>query len=684
MGSLRSPRLLALLVTLAAAAFTGLAACAPKPAATVSAAIPASALRPRAAPDAPPRLTPGRCAQRDDGLELRIARMREEVDDELRTWREDQPACWAEDREREARRVADEACILHNDCSHRGPVFFAPAPEPAASFSTTNDQVAGVDEADLVKTDGRYVYIVAHGALRIVPALHPRVLSVTRLSGQARNLLIEGDRAVVFTASGPGKAACTYAYDCAVERDFTSTQVHVIDVTDRSAPVERRRIDLSGSFLAARRIGHTVHAVVADGDSAPGHYDHWPDGLARCGVKESVVRARIAQLKTDNERRLRASVTLPTSTERGATRSLCTNVLEAKDDRTPAFTSVVSFDLTDDRAAATTATVRTHAGLVYAADDALYLSGTHPADDGIDVTDIHKLHLGARPADTRYVGSGTVPGRVLDPRSFDQWQGSLRVATTRGHIASRDAESAVSILAEGEGGALVRVGAIEHLAPGEDIRAVRFDDDRGYVVTFRQTDPLLVLDLHDGAHPAVLGELHLPGFSTYLHRLDPTHLLSVGFDSADDRSFDDADGLLLQIFDVADLRAPRLVRREVIGGRGTSSQATADPLAFDYLAERGLLGLPVTLCEHGRDRAPSFDGLAVYRVDAHDGLAPLGRVDQGPRSAARCSDRWTTASSVVARSLFVDDLVYAVASDQVKVQRLGALGRDVAVLSLRP
>src|SRR5262249_1851621 len=157
----------------------------------------------------------------------------------------------------------------------------------------------------------------------------------------------------------------------------------------------------------------------------------------------------------------------------------------------------------------------------------------------------------------------------------------------------------VSVMAETPSGNLVRVGAVDHIAPTEDIRAVRFDDDRGYVVTFKKTDPLFVLDLSRPSAPAILGELKIPPFSTYLHPIHPKHLLSIGVDAQDHGSFAFFDGLPLQIFDVSKPTEPVLLHRETIGTRGSSSAAATDHLAFNYFGERNLLAIPATVCEGG-------------------------------------------------------------------------------------
>jgi hypothetical protein len=566
--------------------------------------------------------------------------------------------------------------------------FGAVSVSRAASASGTNNQVVGVDEADFVKNDGAYVYVVANGALRIVEALRPRVLSVTKLPGVARELFVQGDRAVVYlSSSSPRQSACKYGYDCAFAGDGTRTTILVVDVEDRARPFVVRKLELSGSLMAARRIGTAVHTVVADNDPTVPEYTTWLDDLPFCHENEPVVRERFARLKRQNEEKLRrASAVFPTLTDGGKQKRLC-DILHTAAADGQAFTSVVSFDMKRDKASATTATIRSRPGAVFASDTGLYVAVGKARARGAEgeLSHVHKLRIGPKPSETRYVASGVVPGHVLNQFSMDEWQGNLRIATTTGRVPDPKVESTVSILAEAEGGRLARLGAIEHIAPTEDIRAVRFDADRAYVVTFKKTDPLFVLDLADASAPRILGELKIPGFSTYMHRIDATHLLSIGFDARDHGSFAYFDGILLQLFDVTNPTEPILLHRETIGTRGSSSEAAADHLAFNYFSEKGLLAIPITLCEGGGDGVHgdklSFSGLLVYDVDLERGFRRLGGIDHGRRGAS-CSSWWSSATSQVKRSIFLDELVYSVALDRMKVQKLDELGRDVADIAL--
>src|SRR5262249_51938174 len=158
-------------------------------------------------------------------------------------------------------------------------------------------------------------------------ALDPRVVSVTKIGGNVRELFVEGDRAVVYTASGQGKKPCTYGYDCAFTGDGTATRIVVLDMADRAAPRVVRQIDLTGSVMAARRIGNAVHTVVADGDAPSAAYKTWPEGLSTCGTLEPVVKARFARLKAENERKIVANTWFPAIREKGVEKPMCGGLL---------------------------------------------------------------------------------------------------------------------------------------------------------------------------------------------------------------------------------------------------------------------------------------------------------------------------------------------------------------------
>ncbi|HLL20505.1 MAG TPA: beta-propeller domain-containing protein, partial [Kofleriaceae bacterium] len=173
---------------------------------------------------------------------------------------------------------------------------------------------------------------------------------------------------------------------------------------------------------------------------------------------------------------------------------------------------------------------------------------------------------------------------------------------------------------------------------------------------------------------------------TYMHMLDETHLLTIGYDADDHGSFAYFDGVMLQIFDVTDMTAPTLAHKHVIGTRGSSSEALTNHLAFTWYPAHGLLSIPMTVCEGGDDglygSTMTFSGLMLFDVSATSGFAEHGRVAHPASPNITCNNWWTDASSVVRRSLFLDQFVYSISDRHLKVRDVGALATPVADLNL--
>jgi hypothetical protein len=186
-----------------------------------------------------------------------------------------------------------------------------------------------------------------------------------------------------------------------------------------------------------------------------------------------------------------------------------------------------------------------------------------------------------------------------------------------------------------------------------------------------------------------------PRNSTYIHLMDKTHLLSIGYDEADQGSFAWYQGIQLQILDVSDLANPQLTYKEVIGTRGSTSEAATDHLAFNYFPERDLLAIPMTICEGGSGGSSgylmSFSGLLVYKVTVEDGFQKLGGVPhKEPETATNnwgaCGNWWTDSNTIVQRSIFMssetEDFVYSIAYDRIDVSDLKNLENPVATVAL--
>jgi hypothetical protein len=304
-----------------------------------------------------------------------------------------------------------------------------------------------------------------------------------------------------------------------------------------------------------------------------------------------------------------------------------------------------------------------------------------------EATTIHRFLFDVGAPSTSYDASGVVPGRILNQFSLGEHEGFLRVATTVGYLPSPDCTNNVYVL-EPRDGALEVVGEVTGIAPSEDIRSARFVGDRGFVVTFKKTDPLFVLDLSDPTTPQIAGELEIPGFSTYMHLMDADHLLTIGFDADDQGDFAWFAGVQLQIFDVSDMANPRRTHLEIIGTRGTASEATGNHLAFNYFGPLDLLAIPMAICEGGSGGeygdVMTFNGLLVYDVTVEDGFSEHGRLSHGVPAdvESACSTWWTDSTSQVKRSVIMDDYVFSIATDRMIVAGLDDLSTALASIEL--
>jgi uncharacterized secreted protein with C-terminal beta-propeller domain len=273
---------------------------------------------------------------------------------------------------------------------------------------------------------------------------------------------------------------------------------------------------------------------------------------------------------------------------------------------------------------------------------------------------------------------------------MDEYEGHLRIATTTGHLTFSDLHNTVSIL-EDQGDGLVLVGTVDDIAPREDIRSVRFDGDRGFVVTFEKTDPLFALDLSDPKNPILKGELVIPGFSTYIHPMDENHLLTIGYGGDDQGSFSWFEGIMLQTFDISHMTSPKLEHKVVIGTRGSTSDAATNHLAFNYFKPKDLLAIPMVICEGGSGGyygdIMTFSGLMVYRITTEEGFEYLGGVSHGAPETTdtwrgACNNWWTDPNSKVKRSIFMDEVVFSITLDEIKVNKTDELGQDLVVIPL--
>jgi uncharacterized secreted protein with C-terminal beta-propeller domain len=298
--------------------------------------------------------------------------------------------------------------------------------------------------------------------------------------------------------------------------------------------------------------------------------------------------------------------------------------------------SVQSLDVSSHTSAFEGSAVLSSMDHIYASEDSIYVVSQEQEkgpwssyDDSVD-TVIHRFKVDEKSGVPAYQSSGKVPGYTLNQFSLDQSGETLRVATTKASWAGGNGESNLYIL-EDDGDELDRIGSVEGLAAGEQIYAVRYVEDTAFIVTFEQTDPLFTLDLTDPTAPEVRGELHITGFSNYLHPLSDGSLLGIGLDL--DENGWESKGVQISRFDVSDLDNPTLADRLTLEGTGWS-EAQNDHHAFTYYAPTSSLSVPAS------DQSGGDSSMFVIQAGPDVALDLIGTLSQASILDASQGEDW--------------------------------------------
>lgn len=580
-----------------------------------------------------------------------------------------------------------------------------------SDYTTTNVQEQGVDEADLVKTDGKFIYTAHEQSLKIIkswPVQETELHGAVEVGGQAHNLFLHGDRAVVFS----------YVYDHH-DREvddfgrnyFYGTRVTTVDVSDRANPRKIESRDIEGWFVQGRMIDGQVYIVLNSWLPIPTAAWNlvWNQDLGLPEMQYDASPSRQRAIRDQARRILRPHVArvlaqhdirdiLPRQRLEGAEAEAmfaCSDLYRPSQVSQPGILTVVQIDLDGDSEPRATGLL-SNGWQVYASQENLYIGlsswwwwwgwGTFDQDRS---THIHKFSLGDE--GPRYTASGKVEGWLLNQFGMSEYDGHLRVATSDFvWWNSEEGDNQVTVLRESRG-RLRQVGKVEGFAPGERIFAVRMMGEKGYVVTFRQTDPLFTVDLSDHTNPRLIGELHIPGFSSYLHPVGDGHLLAVGMDADEEGR---VSGVQVQIFDVTDFADPKLAHKHVIttGDWSSWSEALWNHHAFTF--HRGTLSIPIYKYEQDENGWNYFSGLGVFGIDLDEGIKEIGFIDHSDLAARqRCpyqgEDRqhcdnfyeynWYAS---MRRSIYIEDNLFSLSHVGLKVSLLDDPEAEMASVML--
>lgn len=551
----------------------------------------------------------------------------------------------------------------------------------AFQHSQTNTQVAGVDEADLVKTDGQYIYQVSGKRLLIVkavPASEMELVSEIRVADNnytPREIYLDNNYLVLIGQLDEynpifepyplenGKLYCPPVYSMSV------TRAQVYDISERFNPKKLREVDLEGGYLSSRKIGSSLYLV---SDRSIYLYGAQNEETLLPHYRDSAAGAGMSSIGYDQICYFPGCIY-------------------------PGYILVAGLNITDNSQAVEVESYLGNGENIYASPSRLYVAlskydyqspvvkdSAAPSDDYMrSQTIIHAFNLEG--GKVSYSTQGTVPGTIINQFSMDACDGYFRIATTTGEVwrtGEHTSRNNIYVLDQD----LKMVGRLEGIAPGEKIYSTRFVGSRAYMVTFRKVDPFFVIDLSNPKNPAILGKLKIPGYSDYLHPYDENHVIGFGKDTIIAKGGEDGQafyqGMKLALFDVSDVENPVEMSRQVIGDRGTDSELLTNHKALLFSKEKNLLAFPVKVMEiDDKESRPSgswpaygsfaFQGAYIYQIDLQNGLLYRGRITHlSEDDYAKAGDYWYESEKNIRRIIYIGNDLYTLSDGMIQANNM--------------
>lgn len=481
-------------------------------------------------------------------------------------------------------------------------------------YSKTNNQVEGVEDADIVKTDGEYIYYVTNEKLVIANGVDLKIVAEIKYEEeqiQAQEIFINKNKLIIIGQKYDQEAETnTNKLICYENSLDEQTNIKTYNIEDKSQPKLEREIQIEGSYLDSRMIGENVYVL--------SNKYMYLDLLTK--AKEEL---------NENDYKPKYLDTVTSNEEKCIEYSDISYFPESEDNT---FLNIAGFNINNNEPA----NIETYLGAgtkVYASQNNLYVAKIkyeykdeklYGYYDNYNInTYIYKFKL--EDSKVQYTNTGSVPGEVLNQFSMDEKDGNFRIATTNTtNLKEETRTNNLYILNEN----LKLIGSLENLAKGEKIYSVRFLENKAYMVTFVQTDPLFVIDLSEPTNPILLGELKIPGYSNYLHPYDENHIIGFGENTEtkeDGRTV--TIGMKMALFDVTNPTSPKEMYSVDIGDKGTYSELLYNHKALLFSKEKNIIAFPISISEEENYHSnTNFQGAIVYGLDLENGFTLEGKI----------------------------------------------------------
>lgn len=547
-------------------------------------------------------------------------------------------------------------------------------------YSTTNIQVENVDEADITKTDGNYIYSLSENNVIITDASNPNKLKIaskiTPASGAVpEDLLLYNNQLVVISE------------DAHSARYQKNTTVEIYNIDNKTAPVRVKSYQLCEPYYTSRCIGNKLY-VISSGSLRRSNKDidtyYYEDNN-----QKNLPLNQIHYLKDvqTNQQTLISNVDLDNPSQDIHLQSYLIDISNAYVSENNIYLLNDAYHYHEGRdtlqAISSLFGIR---GILGVGDDR-YNEYSYSSNRE---TTVYKFNI-KEDGSIQYKTKTNVEGTTINQFSLDEYNGNLRMALHSSNYGSR-----IVILDEN----LNQIGATSYLAKGQNMYSSRFMGNKAYLVTYQNTDPLYVIDLTLPTSPKVLGELHIPGYSTYLHPYDETHLIGIGMETKETTRRDSSGraysttavitGMKMALFDVSNVNNPIQISNTIIGDRRTTSAILTNHKALLFSKEKELIAIPVNHYAEDFEATSSNDysssinaytsasrkyvseGYLIYQLNLTDGFKLKGKITH-KATISNDSYSYYDDRTRLLRGLYIENNLFTISEDQIQVHDLKEL-----------
>lgn len=548
------------------------------------------------------------------------------------------------------------------------------------NYSNTNIQVKGVDEGDNVKTDGKNIYRINKQNVEIIkayPVGEMKLLKTIEFNDKDNvfypNEIYVDTKHMVVIGSCNYRESIQKIKDTGVETSETqevidikdaarisspflwknTVRVLVYDISDTNNIKQTRKVEIDGYTLATRKIGDMLYLVSNES------LKYYSENISNItpGYVDSAVGGEYVKID-------------------------CKDIHYLKDSVQANYLMLTNVNLESERDPATIYTCLGGGEDIYMSKESLYISAQDNSRNvyykfidqmkekraATDKTNIYKFKL--KDGKFEFMATGQVKGTVLNQFSMDENNNYFRIATTTNSTWNANGQEGSKNNVYILDNELNLKGKLEDMAIGEKIYSVRFIGDKGYVVTYKNIDPLFIIDLKDVSNPTILGELKIPGFSSYLQPYDENHIIGIGKDTQEVDGRVIEKGVKLSLFDVTDYKNPKEKFNTVIGDAGTYSEVLNNHKALLFSKDKNILAFPISVVKNQEDNDNKgiygkqiFQGAYVYNLDLlnefklRGTITHLSTLDLNNESYEGSYDR------NIQRILYINDVLYTISND---------------------